>query len=82
MRRLGEVVVPTDVRCSPTVPMDMDVPRQHGGVAAKRRIERIVRRLPLVAVSVGVTMVVIVPMIMLGELRLVGMRVAAMICRR
>lgn len=79
MRRLGEVVVLMGVRCSRTVPMDMDVPRQHGSVAAKRRIEPIVRRLPLVAVPVGGTMVVIVPMIMLGELCLVGMRVAAML---
>ena len=81
MGRFGEVVVPMRVRYASAVLMAMDVPREHSSVAAQRCIERIIRRFSLVAGSVAVTMVVIVPMVVLGKQGFVGVCVAAMLDR-
>src|SRR5579883_2602359 len=83
MRGLGGVVVPVRVRSPAAVAMDMEVPREHGHVAAQRRIERIVRRLTFMAVPIAmpVIMAMVISMLMLGELGLIAMRVAAMLDR-
>ena len=43
MRRLECMIVPVDVCGVPAMPVDMDVPGEHGNVASQRCIKRVVR---------------------------------------
>src|SRR5260221_12091959 len=56
MRAVLAVIVPMEMRRALPVAMKMRVPRQDGGVLARRRIERIVFRRRPVIVAVIVTM--------------------------
>jgi hypothetical protein len=62
MRCGGGVIVPMDVRRTPAVLVGMDVPRAHGGVAAQRRVERVMRGLQFVLMLMGMKMSVGVTM--------------------
>jgi hypothetical protein len=68
MRRAGEMVVPMRVWHAARVPVDVDVPREHGSVTVQRRIEGIICRFRFV---------VVVSVVMLGELCLIAVPVAA-----
>lgn len=61
------------MRRAAPMPVEVDVPRKHRGLASQRCIKRVVCRREFLLVHMGVTMV------MLGELCLVGLRVTTML---
>ena len=62
--------MPVRVRHATAMPMDMDMPRKHGGVAAQRCVERVIGRFRTGAMSLGMFVIIAVAMIVLGELGL------------
>ncbi len=73
------MVVPMGMYGIPTMPMDMDVPCEHGNVASQGCIERVVHRLPFMIMVITGLVVVIMSMIVLGERGAVCAHVSAML---
>ena len=76
MRCFGRVIVPVSMHCTSTVPVHMDVSREHGD-AAQRCVQRVMRDLQFAVVVVCAIMIVVMTVIMLGERGPVGMGVPA-----
>jgi hypothetical protein len=80
VQRLHGVIVPMPMRGTAPVAMGVRMPRKNGRIAAHGRVERVAGGIVLVLMLFSVT-VLVVPMVMvvLGELRCVGVSVTAVI---
>ena len=67
----GQVIVPMPMGRAAPMPVEVDVPRKHRGLASQRCIKRVVCRREFMLVYVAV--------VMLGELCVLGMRVTIML---